>query len=484
MRLKRAREDDEGDVNPRPPRRDFEARAVRQSHMLKVMLMDEDAFDTERHTELCRHMWEEYRKVMRSTGYEDLFNLDEDVLRYVGDIALLRVKQHLEDASDLYRYPDAIACVLDAAPHHWNIKAGNVSDWFRSACEEDVPETVALLLDSDTKLHVRDIPWILRDVCEKGHVEVLRLCLNSRRKCLVDSVRAWRNELFSTACSHGHAEMVRMLLDTERQSILKVCADGRRSTFVKVCLGGHADVLALLLDPDRNFNIHVKAKRSEKFDALYGACLNGRIEVIKLLLDPAHKMNFDVDAIDHALMMACNRDSPEMLEVLLDSKLHIDIHRNDEAAFHTACQNGKTEVVKTLLDPARQLNIDVHADYEDGFRRACREGHLDVVKVLLDPERQLNIDVHALDEDGFIYACSRGHVEIVKLLLDPERKLNIDVNAQGSEAFRLARNRNQLEVMKVLLDPARGLNVDTFNRGDRDMQMLIHRYRLSQSAAQ
>ena len=60
------------------------------------------------------------------------------------------------------------------------------------------------------------------------------------------------------------------------------------------------------------------------------------------------------------------------------------------------------------------------------FIKACEKGKTEVVKILLEHPNGQGIDFNIKERcdgyTGFMYACVHGHIEVIKLLLDyPER---------------------------------------------------------------
>ena len=134
-----------------------------------------------------------------------------------------------------------------------------------------------------------------------------------------------------------------------------------------------------------------------------------------------------------------------------------------------ACETGKTEIVKLLLENYNSeeigLNVkdecDVHG--RTPFIVACQNGHEDVVKIFLEYSNG-TIDFNARDNWGitaFMLACDYGNKDVVKLLLEHSGG-NIDFNARdddGWTAFMYACHYGQKDVVKLILKFARAKDI-------------------------
>ena len=102
-----------------------------------------------------------------------------------------------------------------------------------------------------------------------------------------------------------------------------------------------------------------------------------------------------------------------------------------------ACQTGRTEIVKLLLDNynCEESGMNVKSRYDlTPFMKACQNGHKDVVKLLLDSSKgTIELKLNARDGFGWtalMHACFEGHKNVVKLLLD-DLEGNTDLKCKG-----------------------------------------------------
>ena len=150
---------------------------------------------------------------------------------------------------------------------------------------------------------------------------------------------------------------------------------------------------------------------------------------------------------------ACRNDCIAGAKWLLESWPAINIHDNNEAAFHEACCYGNLKIAQWLWEIAPDINVHIRA--EAAFRESCNNNHLNVVKWLLQIAPDINI---AADGDAaFFTACRLGRLEIAQLLLQiaPDTITRTDNN----DAFRKACNYGYLEMAEWLLQVAPDINV-------------------------
>ena len=111
--------------------------------------------------------------------------------------------------------------------------------------------------------------------------------------------------------------------------------------------------------------------------------------------------------------------------------------------FIDACENGKLEIVKYLIDTfgvksdVNPNGIDIHAKNERAFIVSCGILHLGIVKYLIyllgvkNKDSNPNvIDIHADNDYAFKFACNLKHIELAQFLasLDERYMITIENN--------------------------------------------------------
>ena len=170
----------------------------------------------------------------------------------------------------------------------------------------------------------------------------------------------------------------------------------------------------------------------------------------------------------------------EVVQLLLEHPdfKSIDWTAKDQGktAFHWACYEGRTTVVKWFLD---NLTVkDIGLNIKDGgrltgFVRACRDGRSDVVKVMLDHPNNKHIEMNIKDILGTTalgLACFNGQRSVVRLLLEHPNSECIDLNIrdnQGRNPFRLACDNGQLDMISLLMEQSKDKGIDLNMKDNR-----------------
>ena len=121
-----------------------------------------------------------------------------------------------------------------------------------------------------------------------------------------------------------------------------------------------------------------------------------------------------------------------------------------ETALMRACDNGKVECVKLLLEHGADINAKDEDDCT-ALMIVCGAGQVECVKALL---KHKGIDVNARDKDDYtalMCACNNGEVECAKFLLEHGADINA-ISKKGFTALRVACIKGEVECVKLLLE--------------------------------
>ena len=189
-----------------------------------------------------------------------------------------------------------------------------------------------------------------------------------------------------------------------------------------------------------------------------------------------------------AFHWACNLGKIETVKMILEFSQEnegIDLNARDDTgwtAFHVTCIKDNTEIVKLILDYSLENN-SIDLNVRDNFGRtafylACIDGRTETVKLILDFSKENEtIDLNAKDDFNvtpFHAACDRGNTEIVKLILGNN---SIDVNARddsGSTAFHSACANGRRETVKLILDFSQEIDAIDLNARDVSGKTAFH----------
>ncbi|KAL4151435.1 hypothetical protein PRNP1_008380 [Phytophthora ramorum] len=122
--------------------------------------------------------------------------------------------------------------------------------------------------------------------------------------------------------------------------------------------------------------------------------LNG-LEIEGRLIEKLNVNEMDKEG-SHALYMAAQNESLEVLELLLTNGANVDQQQGDgKTALHAACTWGRIEAARLLL--AHEASIESRDnDGQSPLHCACRNGHEELVRLLLDS----GVDLFMSDDYG------------------------------------------------------------------------------------
>ena len=191
-----------------------------------------------------------------------------------------------------------------------------------------------------------------------------------------------------------------------------------------------------------------------------------------------------------AFHIACLNGYSDVVKIFMENGGYLIKNiTNDhgETSFHLACKEGQFEIVQLLLENAHLEIMDFNAKTifgETAFELACwkaiqpldwhvgkqycRKGRLDVIKILMDNAANLEIDIIGTDASGrttFIWDCILGRSHLVKMFMVNS---GIDLNTtddNGRTGFHWACNQGHSGIVKIFMEKASDLSID-LNRKD------------------
>ena len=263
-------------------------------------------------------------------------------------------------------------------------------------------------------------------------------------------------------------------IDCDGNNILhKVCSlDTERSEFVEylvsvgaavnqvnreggtpliICAGkGYLSTLKVLLSNGAQVNSQGKAK-SVHVSAVEWATESGHEEcALELMRRGAHIWHRRKGGMN-LLMIACVRGLPRVVEQCLKQGSSESIHEtlNGSSALMLACENGRDECVKVLLDSDR---INTNLDEGSLILLAITGKHencvLELISRGINMANKMSID----DETLLMLACKNGLVKVVKKCLETQDDVELcTCNNEGKTALMLACENNQYDCLQEML---------------------------------
>eukprot|EP00668_Euglena_longa_P001130 GGOE01001348.1.p1 GENE.GGOE01001348.1~~GGOE01001348.1.p1 ORF type:complete len:602 (+),score=149.54 GGOE01001348.1:92-1897(+) len=292
--------------------------------------------------------------------------------------------------------------------------------------------------------------------------------------------------------AHGHqGEKNRGLLDDLGALLAVVCHEGNVGYAEKLlmadapvnhrtssgaaplhlcCQAGHADVCKLLLQHKADVDLLMDPGMS----SLYIAALNGKLDCVQLLLDAKASLQTSAEDECSPLHAACQEGHNIIVDLLL---VAANATSNDVAstsvwlhgpggrsALVTACENGWTDIVRTLLMSGWPLEGAISSSGYPPLYVAAMNGHRELVELLIQHKADVN-EVCCDQSHALLAASQEGHIECVELLVAARADLNLPRDTDGATALYVASESNHLHVVQVLVEASATLDVATTEDG-------------------
>lgn len=205
----------------------------------------------------------------------------------------------------------------------------------------------------------------------------------------------------------------------------------------------------------------VNAKEQDGGTALTAAARAGQVGIVRLLL----KEGADITATEYgrkAWMLAAEEGHTDVVKILIDDAREIN-ERTGPLGYTTlieAALRGRVETIGYLI----KRGADVNATSEFGetaLMHAAAGGHIKVVNILLGEGASVN----AAKSSGMtplMYAARRGHTEVVKLLI----KKGAEVNTRAEDGTTaLILSADYPDILQILIEKGADITASGFGMG-------------------
>ena len=195
--------------------------------------------------------------------------------------------------------------------------------------------------------------------------------------------------------------------------------------------------------------------KREAEDLLHLACKNGQLSLIKNLL----KAKVNINALDSkgksSLDLAVIEGNIAVTNLLISEGANIEM--KDSFALLYACENGRTKIVKILLENGADINSKIN-DGTSAIHLAASSGKLDLIDFLLQKGFDINCEnndrltplhyillycIHPEGKDTSLYEKS-------KILIERGAKIDSE-SSVGDTPLMLATMANDIRVVRLLI---------------------------------
>lgn len=234
------------------------------------------------------------------------------------------------------------------------------------------------------------------------------------------------------ACRKGHPAFAKQLLDMGA-SINLVSARGRTPLFEAI-LHNQKEVVNVLLNVEE-LDINTVHTKERSRTALMLAAQRDSPDILRTLLQhPEIQVNLQDSDGYTALSLAVINESPLSVEALLEIaeiKANLVDRWAGRSALHIAAVRDNSEMVRRLLEGDIDPTLKDRQGSRTAIHHAVDRGHLLVVETMMKYDQ---VDLYCLDDNhrGLVHSASlNGHPDIISLLA----KQGLDLNAKDNDGL-------------------------------------------------
>ncbi|XP_062590628.1 uncharacterized protein LOC134252223 [Saccostrea cucullata] len=224
-----------------------------------------------------------------------------------------------------------------------------------------------------------------------------------------------------------------------------------------IAYAGAIDALKALITKHK-CDPSLKTNRGETI--LHNACQNGKLETVKYIISEYPKLLseendlFDGGSILH---MVAAGGSIELFKLLKNQKL-ITEHETGRTVLHSACQHGRFEMSKFLLDRFPYLLTKINFFGESALHDSVRGGNVELMNFLLKKGLDIN-DRNNYGKSMLHLCCIEGKIDICKYLVNTYPFLLEVTDNNGHNVLHDAVWGGNIDLAKFLLE--KGLDINS-----------------------
>lgn len=321
-------------------------------------------------------------------------------------------------------------------PFYWACQNGNIYV---------VQRLVKAGADINARRHDGNIT-ALGIAASQTHYEVVQYLLEQGAEVDVQD-QEYGTPLYIAAES-GCLRVVRQLL--EHRANLNLTGGLHRRPINAAAYYGHLEIVQLLLQKD----IEVDPDEEYHYSSALGAAARkGHDQIVRLLLGKGWKADRKIKTYGSALVAAATYGHVEVVQALLEKNLDVT---SREQALEIASKNGKTDVVKKLLESSNYLR------HQKAFLQGASYGRDEILELLQPRGTNQDILNTALYE-----ASDHEHESTVGLLI----KFGAHSDAEGQEYVTELVNQNSR--LTVIYRYGTALTAAAYDGSDGIVQILL-----------
>ncbi|XP_067888757.1 transient receptor potential cation channel subfamily A member 1b [Heterodontus francisci] len=268
------------------------------------------------------------------------------------------------------------------------------------------------------------------------------------------------------AAGAGHLDILTLIIEHANFEVLNVIDCNGNTPLHWATEKNQTQCAQTLLDRGANPNILNSATMSPLHLAVF---LNHNAVVKVLVSHKSTELNLEGDLKNTPLMLACSRDNPEGLSILLEhGALLCKQNRLGRFPVHEAAFSGAEKTLEIILQKGEELgnSREKHINYHDEglhtpLHLALLGGKIGTIKICIDngakidlPEKNKSTALH--------FACTQGAVEAVKLMLSKYKGENDILHLQDDieqTPLHKAATYDCSELVEYLIEQGSDLNM-------------------------
>lgn len=254
--------------------------------------------------------------------------------------------------------------------------------------------------------------------CKHGQMKIFQYLLDNRI-----NVNSQHNKSLKNACEYGHYEMVKILLPKYRR---------QKSDTIQACIllslkNGHNEITKLLLDYKKNVTLSDSdgIPQYEYVKLLRFSGENGNVEMTHFYIDKIETMYLHKETL--FLEEICKRGHLEILKIFVNMFFEeISDKKITTEKISEILNNISIKSIETSHDHITIYLMEKRNEFGRNnlfmLKHAISYNNLNIVQYLLDKEKFSKKSL----SDGLEYACSHGYAKMAKIIMNFDVKIDIN----------------------------------------------------------
>ena len=342
---------------------------------------------------------------------------------------------------------DSLRTLLSSSSSNINDCDENDNTALMIAAKEGYEKCIKALLDYpeiDLMVRNQDGETAFSLACIQGHLETLKILLAHPSISLKELLNREEENLLHLSCKSNQIEIVKYLFDHPNiEDIINKADNGLKFPLFIAIESSYTEIMKLLVSHP---SLDVNLKGRKGMNCLHIAVQGSDVNILKILIDH-NKVDVDAQREDGAtpLHLAVSNNLYDIVKLLLQYGSSIDIRdsggrsvldiaRNDgvfdllrfpRSIFQSSTSGDMDTLKENLQFQTIKTKLYYNSDKNNALHQACKNGRTEVVRLLLElPYFNVN-EKNRLGSNPLLLATKSRHTEIVQLLLNHK---NINVN--------------------------------------------------------